>query len=124
MLFPYEKTLMMFYGLASKSCFHYYCIHVFIIMTLIISFKCQCCPHIETSQLICCVNQLNQLTVFSMRTTLAFNGLTSLEKKIAIPKLSKTRQNFFLMIIKIKTEQQQLSKKLFFSIFARKLPHR
>ena len=34
--------------------------------------KCQCCPHIETSQLICTANQL---TGFSMRATLAFNGL-------------------------------------------------
>ena len=34
--------------------------------------KCQCCPHIETSQLIC---YLNQLTSFYMTATLAFNGL-------------------------------------------------
>ena len=34
--------------------------------------KCQCCPHIETSQLICCANQL---TGFYMRATLIFNGL-------------------------------------------------
>ena len=32
-------------------------------------------PHIETSQLIRCANQL---TVFYMRTTLAFNGLKTL----------------------------------------------
>ena len=32
-------------------------------------------PHIETSQLICCANQL---TGFCMRATLAFNGLSSL----------------------------------------------
>ena len=36
--------------------------------------KCQCCPHIETSQLICTANQL---TGFYMRATLAFNGLNS-----------------------------------------------
>ena len=46
--------------------------------------KCQCCPHIETSQLICCANQL---TGFYMRATLALNGLntiiaTILNKKI------------------------------------------
>ena len=41
---------------------------------LINAFKCQCCPHIETSQLICCANQL---TGFYMRATLAFNGLMS-----------------------------------------------
>ena len=34
--------------------------------------KCQCCPHIETSQLICTVNQL---TGFYMRETLALDGL-------------------------------------------------
>ena len=32
--------------------------------------KCQCCRHIETSQLICCANQL---TYFYMRTKLSFN---------------------------------------------------
>ena len=35
--------------------------------------KCQCCPHIEASQLICCANQL---TGFYIRATVAFNGLT------------------------------------------------
>ena len=34
--------------------------------------KCQCCPHIETSQLICTANQL---TDFYMRATLPSNGL-------------------------------------------------
>ena len=38
-------------------------------------------PHIETSQLICCANQL---TSFYMRATLAFNGLST--------KLSSTNQ--------------------------------
>ena len=33
---------------------------------------CQCCPHIETSQLICTANQL---TGFYMGATLALNGL-------------------------------------------------
>ena len=37
--------------------------------------KCQCCPHIETSQLIC---SANQLTTFYMRATLTFNGLIQL----------------------------------------------
>ena len=32
----------------------------------------QCCPHIETSQLIC---SANQLAGFYMRATLAINGL-------------------------------------------------
>ena len=38
-------------------------------------FKCQCFPHIETSQLIC---YANQLTSFYTRTTLAVNGLSEL----------------------------------------------
>ena len=44
-----------------------------------VSLKCpvrpikrQCCPHIETSQLICTANHL---TGFYMSATLAFNGL-------------------------------------------------
>ena len=35
---------------------------------------CQCCPYIETNQLICTANQL---TGFYVRATLAFNGLNS-----------------------------------------------
>ena len=34
--------------------------------------KCQCCPHVETSQLICTADQF---TGFYIRATLAFNGL-------------------------------------------------
>ena len=34
--------------------------------------QCHCCPHIETSQLICTANQL---TGFYMRATLTLNGL-------------------------------------------------
>ena len=37
--------------------------------------KCQCCPHIETSQLICTANQL---TGFYIRATMALNGLKDL----------------------------------------------
>ena len=36
--------------------------------------KCQCYPHVETSQLICTANQL---TGFYMRATLTLNGLMS-----------------------------------------------
>ena len=36
--------------------------------------KCRCCPHTETSQLICCANQL---TDFYMKATLTLNGLMS-----------------------------------------------
>ena len=38
---------------------------------------CQCCPHIETSELICCADQL---TGFYMRATLALNRLNSLNE--------------------------------------------
>ena len=41
--------------------------------------KCQCCPHIENSQLICTANQL---TGFFMRATLAFNGLISMRVSV------------------------------------------
>ena len=36
--------------------------------------KCQCYPHVETSQLICTANQLNG---FYMRATLTLSGLMS-----------------------------------------------
>ena len=41
--------------------------------------KYQCCPHIETNQLICCPTQL---TGFYMRETLALNRLKKMNKKI------------------------------------------
>ena len=41
-------------------------------LTLDWPIKCQCYPHIETSQLICCENQL---TGYYMRATLVVNGL-------------------------------------------------
>ena len=37
------------------------------------AIKCKCCPHIETSQLIC---KAKQLTGFFIRATLALNGLS------------------------------------------------
>ena len=37
--------------------------------------KCQCCPHIETSQLTCTANQL---AGFYMRATVARNGLSNI----------------------------------------------
>ena len=43
-----------------------------ILTSLIQPIKCQCCPPIETSQLICTANQL---TDFYMRATLALDGL-------------------------------------------------
>ena len=41
--------------------------------------KCHCCPHIQTSLLICCTNQLSGSY---MRDTLTFNGLSNLESKV------------------------------------------
>ena len=46
---------------------------------------CQCCPQIETNQLICCANQF---TGFYMRATLALNGLISRKKIWQINKQS------------------------------------
>ena len=42
------------------------------IKTITKPIKCQCCPHIETNQLI---YRVNQLTDFYIWATLAFNGL-------------------------------------------------
>ena len=44
--------------------------------------KCQCCPHIETSQLI---YSANQLTGFYMRATLALNGLKYINIEVSLP---------------------------------------
>ena len=41
-----------------------------------LTIKRQCCPHIETSKLICCANQL---TGFYIRATLALNGLRQIK---------------------------------------------
>ena len=43
--------------------------HLVMICFFLLFHKCQCCPHIETSQLICFANQL---TGFYMALTLAF----------------------------------------------------
>ena len=40
----------------------------------------QCCPHIETSQMICCANQL---TGFYMRATLTLNGVKTVSRSIS-----------------------------------------
>ena len=42
------------------------------VLFMTLPIKCQCCPYIETSQLICTANEL---TGFYMRTRLALNGL-------------------------------------------------
>ena len=46
--------------------------------------KCQCCPHIETSQLICTANQL---TGFYTRATITLNGLRG-RRRIVLPILT------------------------------------
>ena len=43
--------------------------------------KCQCCRHIETSQLIC---RANQLTGFTIRGTLALSGLIRFLRNILL----------------------------------------
>ena len=58
-----------------KKCWFFvkFCVSTkWMIFLLFKPLKCQCCPHIETSQWICCANQL---TGFYMRATLALNGL-------------------------------------------------
>ena len=67
--------------------------------------KCQCCPDIETSQLICCANQL---TGFYMRAKLAFNGLINY---LFMPKLRPfDESNSFL-------REATLKKEFIFSFF-------
>ena len=51
--------------------------------------KCQCCPHIETSQLICFANQL---TAFSMRATLVLDGLIK-KIRLIFREVQATRDN-------------------------------
>ena len=52
-------------------------------MKLVPKYVCQCYPHIETSQLIYCANQL---TGFYMRATLALNGLNTLPQNLGLKK--------------------------------------
>ena len=54
--------------------------------------KYQCCPHIETSQLIC---SANHLTGFYMMETLAFNELIQLIQS-AIWRFNVTFKNLFI----------------------------
>ena len=54
-----------------------------------LNLNCQYCPHIETSQLIFCANQL---TGFYMRVTLATNGLNNPEYlQESVKQLSRLR---------------------------------
>ena len=53
--------------------------------------KCQCCSHIETSQLICTVNQL---TGFYMRATLALDGLKKVYFFISLRRFPSTIKYF------------------------------
>ena len=64
--------------------FKSYCLQLFQ------SIKYQCYPHIETSQLICCANQL---TGFYMRPTLALNGLNTSSHKRLLEDFFENSQN-------------------------------
>ena len=64
--------------------------------------KCQCCSHIETSQFICCANQL---TGFYMRATLAFNGLILAELNQLIKLYSLGKLKIFTLILTLTTCQ-------------------
>ena len=70
--------------------------------------KCQCCPHVETSQLISCANQL---TGFYMRATLALKGLTSSKSLVTVSKLSDSRSIKAIKTWKTKQCPRQLCKK-------------
>ena len=54
--------------------------------------KCQCCPHMETSQLICFANKL---TGFYMRATLAFTGLSVRSQKHARIRNVTSTESYF-----------------------------
>ena len=53
-----------------------------------------CCPHIETSQLVCTANQL---TSFYLRATLALNGLT-LRARTLLKNLWRNSGNFVVLV--------------------------
>ena len=65
-------------------------------------------PHIETSQLICCANQL---TDFHMRATLVFNGLNSSKIKLPINAL-KARQTIAGILKKARTTLKSSQKQI------------
>ena len=56
--------------------------------------KCQCCPHIETSQLICTANQF---TGFYMRATLTFNGINTVDQSTIHKKLRHRALNLEIL---------------------------
>ena len=58
--------------------------------------KYQCFPYIETSQLICCANQL---TGFYMRATLALNSLNTVLQISKVHGCSNPRKNPFEMFL-------------------------
>ena len=70
--------------------------------------KCQCCPQVETSQLISCANQL---TGFYIRDTLALKGLTSSKNLGTVFKLSDCRSIKAIKTWKTKQCLRQLCKK-------------
>ena len=81
--------------------------------------KCQCCRHIETSQLICCANQL---TYFYMRRKLSFNVLLKplfLDKpglsfnKIVCSAKHYLIINTFRMYLEIKETQKKVCVRIF-----------
>ena len=55
--------------------------------------RCKCCPRIETSQLICCANQL---TGFYMKKTMALNGLKLDSNICGVHKSTKMNNRYFV----------------------------
>ena len=79
-LVVFKLTLLLMQSVATSATFDLFFVFSLGLMHLIAPnaqlnvypIKCQYCPHIETSQLIC---MTNQLTGFYTRATLALNGL-------------------------------------------------
>ena len=67
--------------------------------------NCECCPHIETSQMIFCANQL---TGFYMRATLAINGLNIFDKFMNCSPASEVHLQIYLYQFSISSSQSCL----------------
>ena len=88
-----------------------------------LTIKCQCCPHIETTQLICTANQL---TGFYMRATLARTNFFSLQLFSSFQVYStfhlgdKSFQYFFTLISTF-AEGPQCQHKQFYPVICRSI---
>ena len=72
--------------------------------------KSQCCPHLETSQLICCANHF---AGFYVRAALAFNGLNN-DNLETIRKLNTLMTYFTIKMIETRKSTFNIHDILFF----------